>query len=76
MITTEIFFGTYGGALRETRMPVDGQFPSWKWHWALGFNAVPALLALPLMLLSVESPRYLAIDRHNEDGALKGTLRE
>ena len=75
MLTTEIFFGTYGANLREHRAPADG-FPNWSWHWALGFNAVPALLALPLMFLSVESPRYLFLERGDDQEALKGVRAE
>lgn len=51
-----------------------GNKTSWKWHWALGFNAVFAILALPIMFLSVETPRYLLLERGKEDAARAGKI--
>ena len=73
-VGTDLLFGSFGSnqqAQKELAV-VNGEFAGYMWHWALGLNAIPALISLPLMALSVETPRYLLITLGDENEARKG----
>ena len=71
IITTDLVFGK----IQNEEALLLGEETTWKWHWALGFNAVFAIIALPFMLFSVETPRYLFLERGKEEEARAGELR-
>lgn len=68
LITTDLVFGKK----QNEEALLLGEKTTWKWHWALGFNAVFAIYALPLMFFSVETPRYLFLEQGKEDAARVG----
>ena len=45
------------------------------WRWMLGVEAVPALLYTVMVTQIPNSPRWLAITRHDDEGALKTLQR-
>lgn len=68
LLTTELVFGR-SITEEETR---SGRLPSWRWQWALASNAVPLLISWPILFFSVESPRFLFLERGDENAARKG----
>lgn len=45
-----------------------------RWNFLFAFLAFPAMLQLCVLPFLPESPRYLLIERRDEDGAKKGTV--